>query len=130
MVRPDGGADGFLDDIIYIFVPFLFFLTISGLCYLKREIAKKTLSLREKIKEHKLAELALLESREELAEIFSMSLDLICIADINTATFLKVNSAFTRILDYPVAGIGQGSASRGSHGSRTHPRICDHSSGR
>ena len=40
------------------------------------------------------------ESQQELADIFSMSLDMICIADINTATFLKVNPAFTRILGY------------------------------
>ncbi len=37
---------------------------------------------------------------EELAQIFAMSLDMICIADINTATFLKVNPAFTEILGY------------------------------
>jgi two-component system, cell cycle sensor histidine kinase and response regulator CckA len=52
------------------------------------------------ITERKQAEEAMRESREELAEIFSMSLDMICIADINTATFLKVNPAFTRILGY------------------------------
>ena len=32
--------------------------------------------------------------------LFSMSLDMICIADINTARFLKVNPAFTAILGY------------------------------
>ena len=53
------------------------------------------------ITERKRMEESLMESREELAEIFSMSLDMICIADINTATFLKVNPAFTRILGYP-----------------------------
>ena len=52
------------------------------------------------ITERKHAEASLWESREELAEIFSMSLDLICIADINSATFLKVNPAFSRILGY------------------------------
>ncbi|MFO7715151.1 PAS domain S-box protein [Desulfosarcina sp.] len=36
----------------------------------------------------------------ELAQIFAMSLDMICIADINTATFIKVNPAFTEILGY------------------------------
>jgi PAS domain S-box-containing protein len=36
----------------------------------------------------------------DLAQIFSMSLDMICIADINTATFIKVNPAFTEILGY------------------------------
>jgi len=33
-------------------------------------------------------------------QIFSMSLDMICIADINTLTFLKVNPAFTEILGF------------------------------
>jgi len=40
------------------------------------------------------------EDKEGLTEIFEMSLDLICIADMNTATFLKVNPAFTRVLGY------------------------------
>jgi PAS domain S-box-containing protein len=52
------------------------------------------------ITKSKQADEALRESRQEFAEIFSMSLDPICIADINTATFLKVNPAFTRILGY------------------------------
>lgn len=40
------------------------------------------------------------QAKEEVDNIFNMSLDMICIADINTATFLKVNSAFTEILGY------------------------------
>jgi two-component system cell cycle sensor histidine kinase/response regulator CckA len=40
------------------------------------------------------------EGKEGLTEIFEMSLDLICIADMNTATFLKVNPAFTRTLGH------------------------------
>ena len=40
------------------------------------------------------------KTEEDLAQIFSMSLDMICIADINTATFIKVNPAFTEILGY------------------------------
>ena len=36
----------------------------------------------------------------ELELVFSMSLDLICIADIKTATFQKVNPAFTRVLGF------------------------------
>ncbi|MBU0992672.1 MAG: PAS domain S-box protein [Proteobacteria bacterium] len=37
---------------------------------------------------------------EELNQLFTMSLDMICIADINSATFLKVNPAFTVILGF------------------------------
>jgi PAS domain S-box-containing protein len=40
------------------------------------------------------------KSEEDFAAIFAMSLDMICIADINTATFVKVNPAFTEILGY------------------------------
>ncbi|MFT5700865.1 MAG: PAS domain S-box-containing protein [Desulforhopalus sp.] len=40
------------------------------------------------------------QTREDLVHLFNMSLDMICIADINTATFLKVNAAFTNILGY------------------------------
>jgi PAS domain S-box-containing protein len=39
-------------------------------------------------------------AEEELQRIFSMSLDMICVADIQTATFLKVNPAFTEILGF------------------------------
>lgn len=37
---------------------------------------------------------------EQFETIFNMSLDMICIADINTATFIKVNPAFTDILGH------------------------------
>lgn len=40
------------------------------------------------------------QAEDDLARIFEMSLDLICIADINTAVFLRVNPAFTSILGY------------------------------
>ena len=36
----------------------------------------------------------------EIEAIFEMSLDMICIADINTATFTKINPSFSRILGY------------------------------
>jgi PAS domain S-box-containing protein len=49
----------------------------------------------------KKVEMALRESRQELADIFSTSRDMICLADTRTAAFLKVNPAFTRILGYP-----------------------------
>ena len=39
-------------------------------------------------------------AKEDLNNIFNLSIDMICIADINTATFLKINSAFTNILGY------------------------------
>ncbi len=37
---------------------------------------------------------------DELNTIFAMSLDLICVADIETATFVKVNSSLPRLLGY------------------------------
>jgi len=40
------------------------------------------------------------KTEDELKAIFNMSLHMICIADINSATFLKINPAFTRILGY------------------------------
>ena len=40
------------------------------------------------------------QTAEELGRIFQMSLDMICMADIQTATFLKVNPAFTETLGY------------------------------
>ena len=39
-------------------------------------------------------------AEEELVQIFSMSLDMLCIADIHTATFLKVNPAFLETLGF------------------------------
>lgn len=43
------------------------------------------------------------KAQNEYQTLFSMSLDMICIADIHTATFLKVNPAFTRTLGYSEA---------------------------
>jgi len=40
------------------------------------------------------------KTENELSTIFEMSLDLICVADVNTAKFTKVNPAFTRVLGY------------------------------
>ena len=56
--------------------------------------------LEKKVQELERAELERMQTEEELSQIFSMSLDPICIADINTATFIKVNPAFTEILGY------------------------------
>ncbi len=40
------------------------------------------------------------QAEEELRSIFDLSLDLVCIADINEGTFVKVNPAFERVLGY------------------------------
>ncbi len=39
-------------------------------------------------------------AEEDFIQIFTMSLDMLCIADINTSTFIKVNPAFTEVLGY------------------------------
>jgi len=39
-------------------------------------------------------------AEEELRNIFTLSLDMICIADLRTGTFTKVNPAFERVLGY------------------------------
>lgn len=44
-------------------------------------------------------------ANEELATIFKMSTDMICIADINEGTFQKVNPAFSKILGYDEAEV-------------------------
>ncbi len=40
------------------------------------------------------------QSQDELFQIFTMSIDLICIANINTSTFVKVNPAFIATLGF------------------------------
>ena len=42
----------------------------------------------------------MMELDVELREIFSLSLDMICVADINTAKFTKVNPAFSSVLGF------------------------------
>ncbi|MBN1290699.1 MAG: PAS domain S-box protein [Candidatus Latescibacteria bacterium] len=37
---------------------------------------------------------------EELKSIFNLSIDMVCVADIHTATFTKINPAFTKILGF------------------------------
>lgn len=49
---------------------------------------------------HEKVEEELRESQQELSEMFSMSLNMISIADINSSIFLKINPAFKRILGY------------------------------
>jgi PAS domain-containing protein len=43
----------------------------------------------------------LTRSRDEFQEIFILSPDLLCIADLNTACFTRVNPAFVARLGYP-----------------------------
>ncbi len=43
------------------------------------------------------------KAEEDLQNIFNLSLDMVCIADINTSTFVRVNPAFTRVLGYDEA---------------------------
>lgn len=57
------------------------------------ELEKRIRELEKTVSEYK-------QSEEEFNQIFSMSLDMLCIADISTATFLKVNPAFTETLGY------------------------------
>ena len=56
--------------------------------------------LEKRVRELERVEWERRKTEEELAQIFSMSLDMICIADIDTATFIKVNPAFTEVLGY------------------------------
>ncbi len=56
--------------------------------------------LKKRVLELERVELVRKQTEEELAQIFSMSLDMICSADIKLATFLTVNSSFTEILGY------------------------------
>ena len=52
--------------------------------------------LEKRVRELEQTELESKQIEEDLTQIFSMSLDMICIADIETATFIKVNPAFSR----------------------------------
>jgi len=56
--------------------------------------------LRKRVQELEHIELVRKQTEEELTQTFSMSLDMICIADLNSSIFLKVNSSFTEILGY------------------------------
>jgi PAS domain S-box-containing protein len=56
--------------------------------------------LEKRVQELEKVELERERTAKELTQLFSMSLDMICIADINTATFIKVNPAFTEVLGF------------------------------
>ena len=56
--------------------------------------------LQERVLESEKSESKLRTAHEELDTILSMSLDMICIADIHTATFIKVNRAFMETLGF------------------------------
>jgi len=57
------------------------------------ELEKRIVELEQTVSQHR-------QSEYEFNQIFAMSLDMLCVADINTATFLKVNPAFTETLGY------------------------------
>lgn len=59
----------------------------------REELEERIWELEKIISEHE-------KSADELNQIFEKSLDMLCIADIKTATFLKINPAFTEILGY------------------------------
>jgi PAS domain S-box-containing protein len=61
--------------------------------HLELLVDEKTIAFRKEFEER-------MEAEKELAQIFELSVHLICIADINTATFLKINSAFMTVLGY------------------------------
>ena len=56
--------------------------------------------LEKRIKELEHVDLSRKQAEAELEQLFSMSLDMICIADIKTSTFIKINPAFTEVLGY------------------------------
>ncbi|MEJ2156535.1 MAG: PAS domain S-box protein [Desulfobacteraceae bacterium] len=56
-------------------------------------LKRQTKALQDEMKQLK-------QDREIYAEIFMLSPNLICVADINTSKFLKVNPAFTALLGY------------------------------
>lgn len=62
--------------------------------HLEDMVVEQTRELRKEVSERKHAE-------NELAKIFTLSLDMICIEDISTSTFVKINPAFTQTLGYP-----------------------------
>ena len=57
-------------------------------------------ALEQELAQKRKTELSLRARLEEIEEIFSLSIDMQCIADINTTTFLKVNPAFSNVLGY------------------------------
>lgn len=58
------------------------------------------MDLEQRIRSLEQAEKSQRQAREELEQLFAMALDLICIADIRTTAFLKVNQAFTNTLGF------------------------------
>ena len=95
-----------LKHLFYILGPVLIILTIFGLWYLKREVARKTLGLQEKIKEQKMAEAALRESEQKYRDLFELSPVGIFKTD-STGRALFVNPEMARILgaDSPKAAV-------------------------
>jgi PAS domain-containing protein len=72
-IRAYGSVAGFSNNCFYIFGPLLFILTITGFWYMKREVARKSLGLREEIQAHKMADEALKESERKYRELFELS---------------------------------------------------------
>ena len=64
------------------------------------DLRKMVKALEKELAHRKRTGISLRAKLEEIEEIFALSIDLQCVADINTATFLKVNPAFSNLLGY------------------------------
>ncbi|MHC4215553.1 MAG: transporter substrate-binding domain-containing protein, partial [Planctomycetota bacterium] len=88
-----------LKHILLILVPILFLLGIVGLWYLKREVRKKTLNLKQEIKERKATEEALLLERDR-AQRYLDTVEAIIVALDREGRVTLINQKGCRLLGY------------------------------
>ena len=84
--------------LLFILGPILFFMVIFWLWYLKREVGKKTQSLRNEIRERKRAEEALMESEEHYRSLVENQTELVS-RFTSDGTFVFVNDAYCRFFE-------------------------------
>ncbi|MHC1791982.1 PAS domain S-box protein [Solidesulfovibrio sp.] len=70
-----------LQAVVFIIVPSLLLMALAGLWYLRREVARKTLTLRQEIEERKAVALALQESEARIRHITDSAQDAILMID-------------------------------------------------
>ena len=88
-----------LKQVAVLAIPSLLFLSLLGIWYLKRLVARKTASLQEEVEYRKQSETKLKETQEELERFFQLVPDLVSIAT-TEGYFVKLNRAWETSLGF------------------------------
>ena len=92
--------------LAFIIGPSLLFMAVAGIWYLKREVTRKTLTLRQEIEERKAVELALRESEDKYRSFFQTNIDGMLLTS-REGSIIEANPAVSGLLGWDPDAIRQ-----------------------